>query len=277
MWRPSNGTFYSVDRSGKAMIKQWGASTDIPVIGDYDGDGKTDFAVLRPSNGTWYVLQSSNGKQCRGGIGARRETSRCPATTTAMARPTSPSGDRPTAPGTSFKAATARQIQRAWGAPTDIPVPGDYDGDGKTDLAVWRPSNGTWYIIQSSNGSGISRRWGATTDNPVPGDYDGDGKTDFAVWRPSTGTWYIIQSSTGKEVTPGSGKTGDVPVSRDYDGDGKADFAVWRPSNWNLVCDPEQHRKDDHESVGGQHRYSDEQARRAVALSHTIQTPDHYL
>jgi hypothetical protein len=122
---------------------------------------------------------------------------------------------------------------------TPMPPQGDFDGDGKTDIAVWRPGDGVWYIIRSSDGGVIQTPWGTLDDIPAPGDYDGDGNTDLAVWRPSDGIWYIVRSSDGGVIQTqwGTGTLSDVPVPGDYDGDGKTDIAVWRPGDgvWYII------------------------------------------
>jgi uncharacterized delta-60 repeat protein len=111
----------------------------------------------------------------------------------------------------------------------------DYDGDGRADVSVFRPSNNVWYLNGSLNGFSAAQ-FGAAGDLIAPADFDGDGKTDVAVFRPSNGTWYRLNSSDNSFAAYGFGNAEDKPAPADYDGDGKADFAVFRPSNgtWYL-------------------------------------------
>jgi len=104
----------------------------------------------------------------------------------------------------------------------------DFDGDGKDDVGVWRPNNGTWYFLQSSSGSSSSLQFGASADVMVPADYDGDSKTDVAVFR--NGVWYLQRSRDGF-TSYSFGLATDIAAPGDYDGDGRADIAVYRPSN----------------------------------------------
>jgi Subtilase family len=109
----------------------------------------------------------------------------------------------------------------------------DFDGDGKSDQAVYR--DGVWWILRSLIAGGIGVTWGgAPQDVPVPGDYDGDGKTDQAVYR--DGVWWILRSSNGSGVgITWGGAPQDVPVPGDYDGDGKTDQAVYRDGVWWIL------------------------------------------
>jgi hypothetical protein len=195
--------------------------------GDFDGDGKADITVFRPTTGTFLVRTSSLGASYvwggaadipvhgdYDGDGEADVTVFRPSTGTWYIRYSSGASLPPV----------------VWGVAGDIPVPGDYDGDGVTDIAVFRPSTGLWYIRYSSGASFAPPGWGGAGDVPVPGDYDGDGITDIAVFRPSTGTWYIRYSSGASIAAPVWGGAGDVPVPGDYDGDGKTDVAIFRPS-----------------------------------------------
>lgn len=127
-----------------------------------------------------------------------------------------------------------------FGLPGDVLAPSDFIGDFATELAVFRPSSGTWYIATQYQGAAtnfITVRWGLAGDIPVPNDYDGDGKSDVAVFRPSDGVWYIRNSADNSSAFVRWGVSGDKPVAGDYDGDGRIDIAVWRPSDgvWYIL------------------------------------------
>jgi subtilisin-like proprotein convertase family protein len=112
--------------------------------------------------------------------------------------------------------------------PRNIKSRADYDGDGRTDLSVFRPASGSWFLNRSRDGF-TAVNFGLSGDLLAPGDYDGDGKTDVAVFR--SGSWFVLKSSDNSFSAVGFGFASDVLVAGDYDGDGRTDPAVYRPSN----------------------------------------------
>jgi len=118
----------------------------------------------------------------------------------------------------------------------------DYENDEKTEVAVFRPSSGSWFFLASSFGYTASAHhsWGIEGDIPLSADFDGDGLSDLVAYRPSVGTWFIAYSSLGWSVTNygvfhWGGFPDDVPMPGDYDADGKADIALYRRSNGTWV------------------------------------------
>lgn len=117
---------------------------------------------------------------------------------------------------------------------TSVPrarTPFDYDGDNRTDISIFRPGAGEWWVNKSSDGGSFAVQFGQSTDAIVPADYTGDGVSDIGFWRPSTGEWFILRSDDFSFYAFPFGTSGDIPVPGDYDGDSFADAAVFRPSN----------------------------------------------
>ena len=110
----------------------------------------------------------------------------------------------------------------------------DFDGDSRTDVAIFRPVGATgaeWWYLRSSDQQVGAFGFGAPTDIPVPYDFTGDGKADVAFFRPSTAEWFVLRSEDFTFFAFPFGAPGDVPAPGDFDGDGTADPAVYRPSS----------------------------------------------
>lgn len=240
--RPSKSVWYTQGQeadNGFSAIK-WGLPTDVPVAGDFDGDGISDSAVWRPETGAWHILKSSTGLPLSIDWGSSKDPQADIPITADF------DGDGITdiavfRPGNGFwyvlnSSANFDQTRPSifcWGMNGDVPVPADYDGDGRADHAVFRTSENRWYIFESS-----SQRWNVKTfgkageDLLVPADYTGDGRADIAVFR--NGTWLVLDSSTGETDIFEFGFADSIPVPADYDGDGQTDFAVWREGTWYI-------------------------------------------
>jgi hypothetical protein len=180
-----------------ASLTLVGAAVPVQNYLDMNGDGKTDWTVVRNTGGgptgqiTWF---------------------------------------------TQYNGLAGTQFDN-WGIATDFFVPGNYDADNKTDIAVWRsgpPFVAAFYILQSATSTLRAETFGQSGDEPtVQGDYNGDGLDDIAVYRAGATAgaqsfWYWRQAVGGPVFNAQWGQNGDFPAPGDYDGDGKNDFVIQR-------------------------------------------------
>ncbi|MBS1795629.1 MAG: VCBS repeat-containing protein [Acidobacteria bacterium] len=253
--QPSIWYFLST-RTGETSAVHWGRSLDVPAPADYDGDGKTDVGVYRWWNfdsgdaNEWWLSRSTGGHQVliyepgynkfnRNYIGDARAEIGQLYTINISQNPAEPCymavyfiGD--------LAGSTLRKTVGDACNVVPTPVPGDYNNDGRSEIAVF--DNHTfkvWLPPYSAASTAPDIVQYLDVDQPVPGDYDGDGKTDFAGTRGVGGRllWTIRQSSNGQEKEYDFGFATDKAVPGDYDGDGKTDIAVWRPANgsWWII------------------------------------------
>jgi hypothetical protein len=249
-------TYWNLNSTVGVQAANWGdANTDFPTPGDYDGDGKDDLALYRDGanqgdQSTFLIFRSSNNTAQITPYGLSGDQAHCRdfdgdgITDLALFRRGLTSGlpafwwikqsttgtDRVDQFGT-----TGDTVSNAFG---DTPISGDYDGDGKFDLAVYRfgglSPNNSFIIKQSSDGAVLYKQFGNfQTDYILPGDYDGDGKYDLAVGRTgATSTsplvWWIQNSSNASIQVGIWGNSADLPIQGDYDGDARTDRAIFR-------------------------------------------------
>ena len=222
VWRPDSGTWYVLrSRDLQSQVLNWGSKivlptgylADEPVPADYDGDGQADFAVWKPTTGTWCVLKSTDGynpKNAQYFAWGRIGDIPVPADYDADGR-----ADFAVFRSTENRWYVHQSSDGAWKtsdfglAGYDLLVPADYTGDEMADFAVYR--DGTWYIQDSATSEVYTFQFGFSEAVPVPADYNGDGMVDLGVYH--NGIWYVKETISGKMSYYYYGLAGDVPIS----------------------------------------------------------------
>lgn len=231
IYEPGSALWHILTWQGGFIHGQFGTPSTEPLLGDFDGDGKTDAALYDPGSGNWYIYTM------------RDQFAALPFGGSSMIPVPADYGldhryhgdhrdslglyDLSTGMWYLYSPYTRKFLAFQFGNSACIPVPGDYDGDGKTDFAVYHTADHTWYI-HSMRGEFCAFPFGRAGCIPLPGDYDGDGRCDVAVYEMPTGMWYIY-TWKGQFVYGQFGWDGVIPVTGDYDGDGRRNVAIYYP------------------------------------------------
>jgi len=242
---------------GGSKVQKWGINNDWYVPEYYDSDNKADIAVWRQGDyynpqGNFYILRSTNGtfQQIPWGLWMDTPEKTADFDGDNLADPTVvrfPAGGKVTWYSLLSTTGQARVSTLGVTASGDGPIRGDFDGDGRSDLAVRRCVGGQNNFIIKPSSTGFAYtvpfgQCGPGLDMTVSGDFDGDGKTDVATYRWNAALWRYKRSSNGAIVSITFGLPGsDLPAPGDYDGDGKTDLAIFRnagsgvPSNFHVL------------------------------------------
>ena len=126
-----------------------------------------------------------------------------------------------------------------WGQAGDIPLTRDYDGDGFTDLLVYRPSESNWYLISSRTQRTQVTPWGMPFDVPAPGDYDGDSEVDYAVYRPGSNEFIVHVDGCRRPADLTTYRFSSLPIGTplvaDFNRDGREDPILYLPQTNTFV------------------------------------------
>lgn len=200
---------------------------------DYDADGRADLVVYRTSDRTFYAKPSLDGNLLARQLGQQGDSVSLNVDFDGDAKSDFSTAQYSTQAIWRIVSSRTNTLQETvWGGSGfgDIFAAGDYDGDGASDIAVFR--GGTWYIIESSTSTIRYEYFGQSGDVPTPNDYDKDGKADISVARSENGlrVWYRRNSSNGQFSATQFGLSNDAFFAgrADYDGDGAADISVIR-------------------------------------------------
>lgn len=248
---PSGATYVSYD------IAHGGHPGDVPLLGDFNHDGKDDFVIYR--SGQWYVKNGPDGSNFIGpgpnGLSHGGHDGDIPLVGDIdgngiddyiIYRPSDGHWYTKSGPdGSAYISDVAHG-----GHPGDIPLVGDFNGDGKDDFVIYR--NGQWFVKAGPSGTSFIaygvNHGGHPDDIPLVGDFNGDGIDDYVIYRASEGKWYVKAGPDGTRFIGAGpnglshgGKPGDIPLVGDIDGNGIDDYIIYRPSEgrWYTKSGPD--------------------------------------